>query len=415
MSEFISEEETPERFDISYDDERIPQRELTDFVLMRGDERVSICELEKPSPTGLPIVARGRVVSRGDSLKVVTAPLTEWCIEYGFNPSLWIRSANVWYRLTRPARDYIKTHELARRRFEICARIFILCTTENAESGFNVIAQLLSGPWADMRGYTEKEIIGERDFILAQIKNLEDSALISCPFVQELRTKKSSGRKRSTPSSSSAPAGPWMPRGDMDNAAEAKLIKKAEKTLREIMKKKTAFPFNEPVCPKTHGCPDYLERIKSPMDFGTIKKNIEDGKYNNAIEIVKDVRLVASNCRQYNTPSHEFSRWATDHERKMETAMKAAEESERANFLKRSTGNPNKKRKTTVNADGKKNDYMCAREGCDKSPTPPSKYCGEECGLAVARNRIQAMRKAGIDIKEFLEKRATKKLVLARP
>ncbi len=415
MSEFISEEETPERFDISYDDERVPQRELTDFVFMRGDERVSICDLEKPSPTGLPIVARGRVVSRGDSLKVVTAPLTEWCIEYGLNPSLWVRSSKVWYRLRRAARDYTKTHELARQRFEICARIFILCTTEHAESGFNVIAQLLSDPWEGMRGYSGKEIIGERDFILKQFENLEDSALISRPFVQELRTKKRSGRKRRNPSNFSTPAGPWKPRGDMDDGVEAKLIAKAEKTLREIMKRKTAVPFNKPVCPATDGCPDYLERIKSPMDFGTIQKNIEEGKYKNAIEIVKDVRLVASNCRRYNTPAHEFSRWAADHERKMESAMKAAEESERAKFLKQSIGSPNKKRKTTVHADRKKNDDMCAREGCDKSPRPPSKYCGEECGLAVARIHIAAMRKAGIDVKEFLKKRGIKRQVLARP
>ncbi len=147
----------------------------------------------------------------------------------------------------------------------------------------------------------------------------------------------------------------------MDDAAEVKLITTAQKTLREIMKKKTAVRFNEPVRPKTHGCTDYLERIKFLMDFGTMEKNIEDGQYNNAIEIVKDVRLVASNCPRYNTSSHMFSRWAADHERSMETVMKAAEESERATFLKRSNGNANKTGETTVNADGKKHRHMCAR------------------------------------------------------
>ncbi len=89
----------------------------------------------------------------------------------------------------------------------ICARIFTLCTTEHAESGFNIIAQLSSGPWEGMRGYTEKEIISERDFILTQFTNLEDSELISCPFLRELRTKTGSRQKRSNPSDASVSRG----------------------------------------------------------------------------------------------------------------------------------------------------------------------------------------------------------------
>lgn len=435
--DYTLEEDTPEIFDKSYDDERVPQRELTDFALSRGTEYVSICELEKLSPTGQHIRARGRVVNKGESVQVQTAPLTEWCIEYGVEPSLWVRSARVWYKLERPSRDYVKTHELARRRFEICARIFILCTTENSRSGFNTIASLLACPWNDMRGYSEREILMERDFILAQIKNLNDTALNSCPFVTDLRSKKpGSWRKKAKVVSAPAAAGPWTPRLGLDSAAQAKLMKKAEKTLKDIMKHKNAYPFKEPVDPVLHGCPDYLDRIREPMDYGTIRGNIERGYYSNALEIVKHVRLVAKNCRDYNTSTHQFAIWATEFERKMESAMKNAEESEYAAFLKRTggsaslsgtieniSGNGNKKRARSDNvasADTKaargdeKSGKECFKSDCNLAAMEGSKYCSDICGIAVAKERLGEMSKAGVDVLEFLRAKVTKHLVLSR-
>ena len=433
--DFTEEVDTPQTFDKSYDVGRVPQRDLTDFILSRGSENVSICELERPSPTGEPIRARGRVVNKSNALQVQTAPLTEWCIEYGVEPSLWIRSANVWYKLLRPAREYNKTHELARRRFEICARIFILCTTENADSGFNTIASLLACPWRDMRGYSERDILTEREFILAQIKNLNDSALNNCPFVSELRSKKPGSWRKVRKTAPPTAAGPWVPRMGLDAAANAKLMKKAEKTLREIMKSKNAYPFKEPVHPINHGCPDYLERIREPMDYGTIKANIDRGMYSNAFEIVKHVRLVASNCREYNTPEHEFAIWATEFENKMESAMKHAENAEYAAFLKRtggtsdggtngSSGSNSVKKRVRVDGNDSSepkisraaNDSAgsCSGKNCNRPPREGSKYCSDACGLAIARERIREMKAAGIDVQAFLRSKVTKQLVLSR-
>lgn len=323
----------------------------------------------------------------------------------------------------------------------------------------------------------------EREFILAQISNLDDPALNSCPFVVELRTKKkgSSGARGGKPpkrSSSSNADGsalgkPWIPQS-MDLTAEAKLLKKAEKVLRDIMKSKKAFPFNQPVDPQVHGCPDYLTRIAEPMDFGTIKKNIEAKKYKNALEIVKHVRLVAGNCRQYNGAGHDFAKWGTEFENKMENAMKNAEEAEKANFLKRANSIANggtKKRRSSAasssgpaaSLDGKSgskaarmsaekkgkpsvgngvniningnahvgsddmdddgsarmdggNDHDCSRADCNTriAPMSDSKYCSTSCGIAVARKRIEEMKKNGIDVDAFLRSKMTKSLVMSR-
>jgi transcription initiation factor TFIID subunit 2 len=44
----------------------------------------------------------------------------------------------------------------------------------------------------------------------------------------------------------------------------------------------------------------YLDEIKHPMDFGTISKNLAEGKYQFMDDFAKDVELVFSNCRQFN-------------------------------------------------------------------------------------------------------------------
>ena len=47
---------------------------------------------------------------------------------------------------------------------------------------------------------------------------------------------------------------------------------------------------------------DYLTVVKKPMDFGTIKKNIEDHVYTDAEEALADCQQVFDNCFLYNKP-----------------------------------------------------------------------------------------------------------------
>ncbi|KAI3329227.1 putative Bromodomain testis-specific protein [Xylariaceae sp. AK1471] len=66
-------------------------------------------------------------------------------------------------------------------------------------------------------------------------------------------------------------------------------------------------PFREPVKPAEDGVPDYFDKIKKPMDLGTIKSKMDHGEYNTAEEFEADVRQIFNNCYSYWGRSHEMS------------------------------------------------------------------------------------------------------------
>ncbi|KAF2295834.1 hypothetical protein GH714_034419 [Hevea brasiliensis] len=73
--------------------------------------------------------------------------------------------------------------------------------------------------------------------------------------------------------------------------------------LRQITQHKWAWPFMQPVDVKGLGLDDYYEVIDKPMDFSTIKNQMEakDGTgYKNVREMCADVRLVFKNAMKYN-------------------------------------------------------------------------------------------------------------------
>ncbi len=44
---------------------------------------------------------------------------------------------------------------------------------------------------------------------------------------------------------------------------------------------------------------DYVEKVKKPIDFGTITSNLFEGVYQTVQEFVSDCRLVTANCKTY--------------------------------------------------------------------------------------------------------------------
>lgn len=46
--------------------------------------------------------------------------------------------------------------------------------------------------------------------------------------------------------------------------------------------------------------PDYHQVIKNPMDFGTLRKKLNDGVYVTLDELEADVMLICTNAMQYN-------------------------------------------------------------------------------------------------------------------
>ena len=58
------------------------------------------------------------------------------------------------------------------------------------------------------------------------------------------------------------------------------------------------------------------------MDLGTIKTNIEEGKYAHEDEFIADMRLVFSNCRLYNKPTDDIIKMANAVESAFEKELK---------------------------------------------------------------------------------------------
>ena len=79
-----------------------------------------------------------------------------------------------------------------------------------------------------------------------------------------------------------------------------------EKVLIELSKPKynhVAWPFMNPVDPVALNIPTYHSIIKKPMDFGTMKKKLDGGEYENAKEFEADARQVFQNCYRFNPSS----------------------------------------------------------------------------------------------------------------
>jgi len=78
------------------------------------------------------------------------------------------------------------------------------------------------------------------------------------------------------------------------------LVLQCKNIVNLLYKSRQAGPFREPVDPIALGVPDYFDVIKNPIDLGTIKTKLAKGEYESVEQCIADVRLVWSNCIQYN-------------------------------------------------------------------------------------------------------------------
>lgn len=80
---------------------------------------------------------------------------------------------------------------------------------------------------------------------------------------------------------------------------------KVLQAVKDLLKEECTEPFAEPVDPNDEGCATYYDRIKEPMDLGTISRRLEEASpgrayYLNTLQVMRDLELVWSNCREFN-------------------------------------------------------------------------------------------------------------------
>ncbi|XP_064175277.1 bromodomain-containing protein 1-like isoform X4 [Anguilla rostrata] len=76
--------------------------------------------------------------------------------------------------------------------------------------------------------------------------------------------------------------------------------------LNQLQEKDQARIFAQPVSVKE--VPDYLDHIKRPMDFSTMRKRVEAQGYRSLDEFEDDFNLIVANCMKYNAKDTVFYR-----------------------------------------------------------------------------------------------------------
>jgi bromodomain-containing factor 1 len=95
-------------------------------------------------------------------------------------------------------------------------------------------------------------------------------------------------------------------RADM-TPRQAKHLAKGLQNIRRI---REAVSFNAPVDPVALALPDYPDRIKHPMDLGTMEANFKAGRYATVAAYLADFSLMVDNSILYNGAQHPVSQGA---------------------------------------------------------------------------------------------------------
>lgn len=85
----------------------------------------------------------------------------------------------------------------------------------------------------------------------------------------------------------------------------AEAMKQCGSLLTRLMKHRFGWVFNTPVDVIGLGLHDYNAIIKNPMDLGTVKSRLNEGKYGSPSDFAADVRLTFKNAMTYNPEGHD--------------------------------------------------------------------------------------------------------------
>lgn len=109
----------------------------------------------------------------------------------------------------------------------------------------------------------------------------------------------------------------WSP--DMDKLAREPRhgphFNELRRFLNQIQNHKQAWPFLNPV--NKDEVPDYYNVIESPMDLSTVEERLENDFYTAPKDLVGDLKLILSNCRQYNDTTTVYAKCAGQLEKYM--------------------------------------------------------------------------------------------------
>ncbi|GJD08319.1 PHD finger-containing protein DDB_G0268158 [Galdieria sulphuraria] len=205
----VEEESVGKEYDVVYEDGEI-LRELDLFTLRDTKGNLVPLDLLDQPPkkrpalqaTGylLPPAIESKVANEGTTsngetpplklpkLRVRLAKVTDWCVEYGAYPALWIQTTDKWYRLHRPAPGYEPFFEQAERKFLYCCAVVDIIGAfirEGKHASVKRVAKALQS-----RELSLEYLLNNSDllnFVRDQLESLGDSLLLQTEFVQYLK------------------------------------------------------------------------------------------------------------------------------------------------------------------------------------------------------------------------------------
>ena len=74
----------------------------------------------------------------------------------------------------------------------------------------------------------------------------------------------------------------------------------SNRIINDLLKWQLTTYFRKPVDPEKDGAPNYLEKVKNPIDLSTIKSKLQSSGYKAVSEFMEDIRLIHHNAETYN-------------------------------------------------------------------------------------------------------------------
>lgn len=151
--------------------------------------------------------------------------------------------------------------------------------------------------------------------------------------------------------------------------------------LRKLMEntKLNGGIFNEPVDAIALNIPEYNKVITKPMDFGTVRRRLDDGRYRKISEFETDVRQVLENATKFNPPEHAVHQMAIQLKHFLEAELKKVRQKLAEPAVQKKAGEC-----PLCKQDDCEKCVLCER-GC-MAYEPKILYCAGTCGQRINRN-----------------------------
>ncbi|KAK2755097.1 histone acetyltransferase [Arachnomyces sp. PD_36] len=166
-------------------------------------------------------------------------------------------------------------------------------------------------------------LLKQKETVLAKIRTLSKSHVIHSPPQQWVNVTVTSIDPLSIPA---IRATGWSP--DMDELSREPRhgphFNELRRLLNQIQNHKQAWPFLHPV--NREEVPDYYNVITAPMDLSTMEERLESDSYETPKDLIDDLKLIFSNCRQYNDTTTVYSKCAVSLEKYMWKLIKEVPE-----------------------------------------------------------------------------------------